>query len=67
MRSNLLKRGMEMAVLSEIDALKLYFWFCKTGLQTAISVALALTFIEFWYFDSESCFCGGNSLLFHGL
>lgn len=46
MRSNLLKSGIEMPVLSEIEALKLYFYPYKTGLQTAITVALELTLIR---------------------
>jgi len=40
MRSNLLNSGIEMAVLSEMEELKLYFCPYKTGLQTAMRVAL---------------------------
>ena len=66
-RSNLLKSGIEIPVLSEMEALKLYFCACKTGLQTAIKVALELTLFFDFYFKRKSSFCGRNSLLFHCL
>lgn len=67
MRSNLLKSGIEIPVFSDMEALKLYFWPCKTGLETAIRVALELSFLSDKYLNSKSALCGGNSLLFHGL